>query len=139
MRSICHCLDANGVIYFTSDGVICSRCASGVRDLGDSADDVLIVWDLCHWSLIDGVLSGWCDDTADGVRVVVVEFFNQLGGEDVIFVFPGVVGWRIAFPAHQILLFFHRPKRRLCRICSTSHSGSPSITSGGGSRKFGLC
>ena len=102
MRSICHCLDANGAIDFTSDGVICGCCASGVGDLGDAADDVLIVRDLCHWSLVDGVLSGWCNDTADGVRMVVVKFFNQLGGKDIIFVFPGVMGWRIAFPAHQV-------------------------------------
>ena len=103
MRSICHCLDANGAIDFTLDGVICGHCASGVGNLGDAADDVLIMRDLCYWSLVDGVLSGWRDDTVDGVRMVVVKFFNQLRGKDVIFIFPGVMGWRIAFPAHQVL------------------------------------
>ena len=93
MRSICHCSDAKGAIDFTSNGVICGRCASGVGDFGDAADDVLVMRDLCHWFLVDGVSSGWCNNTADGVRMVVVKLFDQLRGEDVIFVFPGVMGW----------------------------------------------
>jgi len=35
--------------------------------------------------------------------------------------------------------FFQRPKVLSLRICSTSHSGSPSMMSGGGSMKLGLC
>ena len=76
MRSICHCSDVNGAIDFTLNGVICGHCASGVGDFGDAADDVLVVWDLCYWFLVDGVSSWWCDDTADGVRMVVVKLFN---------------------------------------------------------------
>ena len=76
MRFICHCLNANGTIDFTSDGMICSCCASGVGDLGDAADDVLVLQDLCHWFLVDGVSLGWHDNTADGVRMVVLKFFD---------------------------------------------------------------
>ena len=57
MRSICHCLDANGAIDFTLNGVICGHCTSGVGDFGDAVDDVLVVQDLCHWFLVDGVSS----------------------------------------------------------------------------------
>jgi len=35
--------------------------------------------------------------------------------------------------------FFQQPKVLSLRICSTSHSGSPSMMSGGGSMKLGLC
>jgi len=35
--------------------------------------------------------------------------------------------------------FFQRPKVLSLRICSTSHSGSPSMMSGGGLMKLGLC
>ena len=48
----------NGVIDFTLNGVICSRCASGVGDFGDAADDVLGLQDLCHWFLVNGVSFG---------------------------------------------------------------------------------
>ena len=57
MRPICHCSDVNGAIDFTLNGMICGRCASGVGDLGDAADNVVIVRDLCHWFLVDGVFS----------------------------------------------------------------------------------
>ena len=46
----------NGVIDFASDGVICGHCASGVGDLSDTVDDVLVLQDLCYWFLINGVL-----------------------------------------------------------------------------------
>ena len=45
------------------------------------------------------------------------------------------------YPFHlmRYCFFFHRPYVRSLIICSTSHSSSPSMISGGGSMKFGLC
>ena len=43
------------------------------------------------------------------------------------------------FQRTRYCFFFQRPKALSLRICSTSHSGSPSMTSGGGSMKLGPC
>jgi len=49
--------------------------------------------------------------------------------------------WASEYPFQQMryCFFFQRPKVLSLRICSTSHSGSPSMMSGGGSMKLGLC
>ena len=75
MRFICHCTDANGIIDFALNGMICSHCASGVRRHSDATDDVLILRDCHYWLMINGMLSGWHDNAADGVRMVAVELF----------------------------------------------------------------
>ena len=45
------------------------------------------------------------------------------------------------YPFHlmRYCFFFHRPYMHALIICSTSHSSSPSMISGGGLMKFGLC
>ena len=49
--------------------------------------------------------------------------------------------WAGEYPFQRIryCFFFQRPKVLSLRICSTSHSGSPSMMSGGGSMKLGPC
>ena len=45
------------------------------------------------------------------------------------------------YPFHltRYCFFFHCPYMHALIICSTSHSSSPSMISGGGSMKFGPC
>jgi len=49
--------------------------------------------------------------------------------------------WAGKYPFQQMryCFFFQRPKVLSLRICSTSHSGSPSMMSGGSSMKLGPC
>jgi len=49
--------------------------------------------------------------------------------------------WAGEYPFQRMryCFFFQRPKVLSLRICSTSHSGSPSMMSGGSSIKLGLC
>jgi len=54
---------------------------------------------------------------------------------------PTHESWAGEYPFQwmRYCFFFQRPKVLSLRICSTSHSGLPSMMSGGGSMKLGLC